>query len=338
MKRAALIALFALAAGCEGAPSHTGLEEPLRAPGAFFLEGPLPGIPQSELPEDPGELEALTPRVPVLSPSAATVRPGQAGVGLSGTTTEDAYSIGVRLRDVSSGYWVRAVGALTGIPNEREWDVRLDFSPNIEPGPHVLEVVAFDAEGNAGPQTSFGLCLTRAAEHSRNACDPTVLPPAALISLSWESDADVDLVVVTPRGVIVDATQPTTLDASSGSTIDREAPGMGLLSVDGNGACRRDGVRRETLSWPTSPERGEHLVYAKLFQPCGADATHFKVESFVRTAGEDEGTYGFERFSETRHGTLLAPHVNGDADFGFIGSSASGDRDLGLFVTTIDFP
>lgn len=338
MRRALLIALSVLAIACQGAPSHTGLEEPLRVPGAFFREGPLPGIPPSELPDDPEEREALTPRVPVLSPVTATVRPGQAGVGLSGTSTEDAYSIGVRLRDVSSGYWVRAVGAFTGIPNEREWDVRLDFSPDIEPGPHVLEAVAFDADGNAGPQTSFTFCVTRAVEHTRNACDPSVRPPAAAITLSWESDADVDLVVVTPGGVIVDPTQPTTLDPPSGSTVDPEAPGMGLLSVDSNGACRRDGLRRETLTWRTSPERGEHLVYAKLFQPCGAAVTHFKVESFVRTAGEEEGTYGFGRFSETRYGVLLAPNVNGDADFGFIGPSVSGDRDLGLFVTTIDFP
>jgi len=325
MKRALLIVLSLLAVACQGEPSHAGLEEPLRVSGGFFHEGRLPGIPRDEQPEDAEELQELTPRVPVLSPATATIRPGQAGVALRGTVTEDAYSIAVRLKDVSSGYWVKAVGGLTGIPNEREWDARLDFSPDIEPGPHVLEVVAIDGDGNAGPQTSFTLCITRAVEHSRNACDPSVLPPASLITLSWDTDADVDLVVVTPSGVTVDATHPTTLDIDSGDEIDEDAPGMGLLSIDGNGACRRDGVRRETLTWATSPERGEHLVYAKLFEPCGAQATHFKVEAFVRTAGDDEDSYDLGRLAETRHGVLLP-------------QQASGDADLGLFVTTIEFP
>jgi hypothetical protein len=267
----------------------------------------------------------LTPRVPVIMGGVGVVRPGQAGISLRGTTTEDAYSIAIKLEGAGSGYWVKSVGAATLQDNERDWDARLDISPDIEPGAHVLEVVAIDAEGNAGPHSRFNLCVTRDFEHSRNACDPTVLPPAAVISLSWQNDADVDLVVVTPDGVVVEATNPTTLDLNGGEDIDPEAPGVGLLSVDSNGACRRDGVQRESLTWSSSPERGRYDVYARLFEPCGAGATQLKVEGYVRTAGDDEGTFGIELIAQPVHGLLLP-------------QNAAGDADLGLFVTTIEFP
>jgi hypothetical protein len=279
-----------------------------------------------EQPEDPGELAHLSPRVSnVVLSGIGVVRPGQAGLTVRGTTTEDAFSVGVRLADLGSGYWVRAVGPETIQPNEREWDIRVDFSSDLEPGPHQLEVVAFDGEGRAGPQATFRFCVTRDVESSRNACDPTVLPPAAIIALSWESNADVDLVVVTPSGTIVDATHPTTLDLNGGEDVDRDAPGVGILSLDSNVGCRRDGVQRETLTWSTAPERGRYEVYAKLFEPCGVAATQLKVEAFVRTAGEDEGTYDLGRAADAVHGLLFAP-------------GASGDADLGLFITTVEFP
>lgn len=326
MKRAIAMLLSLGALACQGEPSHTGLDQLLRVPNAFFHEGELPGIPVSEQPEDSEELQELSPRVSaVVLGGIGVVRPGQAGFSLRGTTTEDAFSIAVRLADAGPGYWVRAVGSETIQANEREWDARLDFSADIEPGPHQLEVVAIDGEGKAGPQTTFRFCVTRDFEGSLNACDPTKLPPAAIISLSWQSNADVDLVVVTPSGVTVEATHPTTLDLNGGEDVDPEAPGVGILSVDSNVDCRRDSVQRETLTWNTAPERGTYQVYAKLFEPCGAAATQLKVEGFVRTAGDEAGTYGIGQISAPVHGLLLAP-------------SASGNADRGLFITTIEFP
>lgn len=328
MKRAlmALLAvLLAFTVACAGEPSNSGADEPLRVPSAFFREGALPGTRPDELPDDPEELEAIAPRVPVVTPTTGTVRPGQASVGLSGMVTADAYSIAFRLAEESSGYWVKPVSGLTTTPNEREWDALLYFSPDITPGEHVLEIVAIDGEGRAGAQTSFTFCVTRDIEHSRNACDPTVAPPAGIIALSWETSADLDLVVVTPSGVVVDATHPSTLELEGGEDIDPAAPGVGLLSLDSNAGCRLDGVQRETLTWLTAPEPGKYSVYARLFEPCGARATHFKVEGFVRTAGEGEGTYGLGRIAETVHGELLP-------------QQASGAKGRGLFITTIEFP
>jgi hypothetical protein len=326
MTRAIAIMMALTALACDGALSNSGAGELLRVPSGFFREGELPGIPVDEQPEDPSELDALSPRVSgVVLSGIGVVRPGQAGLSVYGTTTEDAYSIAVRLADAGSGYWVKAVGVETLQPNEREWEARVDFSVDIEPGRHLLEIVAIDGEGRAGPQTTFRFCVSREVESTRNACDPTVLPPASAISLTWNNDADLDLVVVTPRGVVVEATHPTTLPLRGGETIDLDAPGTGVLSVDSNAACRRDGARRETLSWRTSPEPGAYEVYARLYEPCGARAVQLKVEGYVRTAGQDEGTYGFDLIAPPVHGLLLP-------------ESASGAADLGLFITTIEFP
>ena len=97
---------LALATACGGEPSNSGADEPLRVPSAFFREGAFPGIPVDDLPEDPEELEAITPRIPAITPGTGTVRPGQAAVSLRGTTTEDAYSIAIRLAE--SPLWVNA--------------------------------------------------------------------------------------------------------------------------------------------------------------------------------------------------------------------------------------
>jgi hypothetical protein len=329
MKRALTLSLafssacFALA--CDSEPSNSGLDEPLRVGSAFFRDGELPGIPVDELPSDPEELLELTPRVPAISPAGSLLRPGQAGVSVRGTATEDTYAIGIRLADIGSGYWIKPVGGLTGLPNEREWDARLDLSPDVPSGKQVLEVVAIDGDGKAGPQATFTLCVTREVEHSRNACDPTELPPAAIIALSWDTDADVDLVVVTPSGKTIDATSPTTIAREEGEELDYDAPGQGVLSLDSNDACRRDGVQRELLTWNVSPEPGKYQVYARLFEPCGTSTTNFKVEGFVRTAGDEDGTYGVGQIADTIHGVLLA-------------QGANGNRDLGVFVTTIEFP
>lgn len=326
MKRSIAMLLSLGALACQGEPSHSGLDEPLRVPNGFFHEGELPGIPVSEQPEDPEDLQELSPRVlTVILSGIGVVQPGQAGLSVRGTVTEDTYSVGIRLVDAGSGYWVRTVGPETIQENEREWEARVDFSPDIEPGMHQVEVVAFDGEGNAGPQSTYRFCVSRDVESSRNACDPTALPPAALISLRWESDADLDLVVVTPSGVTVEATHPTTLDINGGEDIDPQAPGVGILSLDSNGACRRDGVQLEKLVWQTSPEPGTYEVFARLFEPCGASATQLKVEAYVRTAGPDSGTYGFERSADPVHGLLLP-------------QQASGNDGNGLFVTTIEFP
>jgi hypothetical protein len=88
--------------------------------------------------------------------------------------------------------------------------------------------------------------------------------PASLdVSLTWDSAADLDLLVVEPDGSVV----------GSGA---RESAQGGRLDTDGNARC--DGSRRsERVSYAEPPASGEYRVLVDTFAMCAAAATEFVV-------------------------------------------------------------
>jgi uncharacterized protein YfaP (DUF2135 family) len=124
------------------------------------------------------------------------------------------------------------------------------------------------------------------------ACDPSVKPPALVVSLTWDTAADLDLVVAAPDGAILSPKRPTSGDA-------------GIIDRDSNSACTADGVQREDLVFQDAPPPGSYLIYADLFSACGHAPVHFQVA--VTQAGIT---------TLTRDGTLLAVDANGGASLG----------------------
>ena len=318
-RRARILAVVigSVITACSGETAATGADEPLRVAEAAFKHGELPGIPVAGQPS--GGVAEVGARVTAVETAGTVVRPRQVGKAIKGRATEDAYSIGLRLAGVGTGYWVKPLGAPdTAFPGELSWNAVVDFAADLPAGEQVLQVVAFDRDGEAGPQYELRLCAIVAYDDSRNPCDPTVPPAAAVITLSWAVDADLDLAVRTPDGELVDARHPSISAGDAGA-----AP-IAVLAPDSTPECTLDGQRRETLRWESPPQPGPYSVYVNLFEACGQRAVSFQLDTYERVTGEEPGTYS------------LAPR--GAPVFGqLLGASANGGHSTGLFAGTFDF-
>ncbi|MEM7794332.1 MAG: hypothetical protein AAF579_07740 [Cyanobacteria bacterium P01_C01_bin.118] len=80
------------------------------------------------------------------------------------------------------------------------------------------------------------------------------------VTLRWDTNDDLDLIVVDPAGSIIDFGSPT-------------APSGGQLDVDANGFCQTQSFTPvENIFWPTgeAPD-GEYLAYVTLAIPCSLE-------------------------------------------------------------------
>ncbi|NOU32956.1 MAG: hypothetical protein HOO96_34070 [Polyangiaceae bacterium] len=316
---ASTLVAIAAAVSCSGERATLGLEEPIRVR-ATFKEGPLPGASPTTLDGGPAAL----PTVTAYESASTVVRPGQAGKVLSGRTTPGAVAVAVRFADLGSGYWVLPVGGPDPQNGgELVWQADADFGIGLPPGLHPLRVVAIDALGNAGTQRDLGLCVTAAIADNLNACNPTRNPPAAVISLSWDVPADLDLVVVGPSGRVIDAKHPRT-EADAGADAGDAGAAVGVIDRDSNAGCRADGLARESLVFQRAPATGSYFVYVNLFDACGKGPAHFRA-SLVEAQLRADGVTQVPVETLVRTGTLLPAEANGGAR-------------LGTFVFEIPFP
>jgi len=304
---------------CSDARLTPALDEPIRVTSAQFRKGALPGSPPLSHPT----AEPLTPTVTSVALSGLLVSPGYSGKRISGRASTDAVAVGLRLGDLGSGYWVFPVGAPDPTAKgEYSWSARLDFSREVPAGEHELSLVGIDREGNAGSQFSSRLCFTSVLGDD-SICNPRISPPRAVVSLSWDASADVDLRVVTPEGKVVDSKHPSTaLAADAGVPVNSDAPGIGVIDRDSVRACAADGVERENLIFSDEPASGSYAIYANLYDSCGLPSVRFTLTVHRAVPADDGETLVL---SETfrRSGLLLAADANGGGA-------------LGMFVTTLD--
>lgn len=302
--------LMPLMAACDSESGESGLDEPLQVSGGAFRHGALPGAaPRS----DGDDTDSL--RLTTIETNNTVIHPGQAGKRISGRVTDDGYSVALRLEGLGSGYWIKTLGEEdSAYPGELEFGVALELAGDLPLGPRRLLFSVIDAEGHAGRQQALPLCVTSQYDRALNACDDTQQPPAAIISLTWDSSADLDLVVRTPDGDVVDARHP-------GTQTDPEQ--QGVLYTD-DAACAQSSARREDLVWQREVPSGRYEVSVNAFNACGAAATFFRV-SASRRVERDDGTYGFEPLGDYALGQLLEVQANGG-------------QGEGLAVTSFEFP
>jgi hypothetical protein len=322
---AALACACLEAVACKGGSSSVAPNEPIQVAGGQFIAGVLPGMPPwvsvDGAAQDPAELTHLAIDDAVSRPFGPLV-PGAAHQQFSGFATQDAVAIGVTMADEGTGYWVVPVGGLNPqLPGKVDWEYFADFNPQDPPGRHKLRLVAIDAAGGAGRQVEVPVCIDSLLPDNGHTCIPDRVPPAAVISLQWDDDFDLDLHVVTPDGVDISAKAP---QPPTDGQFDGGAPDGGVPAVDRDSlvACVPDGFRQEDLIFQSPPVPGIYRIYAKPFAACGQMAVRFTVNVYALTGACPD--CGLEA-SFTQSGELLA-------------SQAVADTTSGLFIHEVELP
>jgi hypothetical protein len=308
-----LLAPLAVIAGCSSEPALSGIGEPLFVYGATFIAGPLPGSPPLD-----GGMPA-TPEVTAINAANAVLHLGQAGVPLSGDVTDDATAVAVRFPEAGTGYWLFVPGPPDGTsPGALSWSTTMDVGYTAPLGVQPLRFAAVNAAGASGMQHDLPVCVDAVIPDNLNACAAGIAPPAAVLSLAWDTPVDLDLELVTPSGVVVSPTHPST---SASST---PGPDDGVLDRDSDADCVPDHVNREDIVWQHAPAPGQYLAYANLFSACGQPSVRFTLTLYVAEP-VDAGKETALQQKLQQSGELLAVQESGGVG-------------MGLYVAAFSFP
>lgn len=268
--------------GCSGADSSLGLHRDMRVQGGQFIHGEI------------GPASSTGPAVTAIEALTGRVRHGMRSKFVGGRTVPDAYSVAVWLDGDTSGYWIRPVGAPSPAENnELTFSLLLDFSTELAPGRYDLRIAAIGEDGRRGESRRLGLCVAPPWPDNSNACDPSLRPPLVVVSLEWNSDANIDLVVVSPDGRVAGGRIATTAPLPSDTAPTAVPANIGRIDVDAGADCRRDSLRRENLVFRERPARGTYRIYARLTSPCGGGATTVR-STLLQRRGDGEEAWSLE--------------------------------------------
>ena len=263
MRRATamVLALVALA-GC-GEPSDSGLDAMMRVAGARHYPDDL------QAPEGGPEL------VDVLT-SNTLVRAGLQAKSFNGLAARGAETVALSFSG-ERGHWRISTGNLDTLNLDQvTFNAQLSFSPRLAAGHYEVVARALDAQGRAGPPRMLGVDVTASAAPSGR----------LVISLSWDTEADLDLHVAAPGNLEVWARNINSYTPPPvGGIIDPEQVAAGgVLLYDSNSQCVLDGRRQEDVVWTQAPPSGHYAVRVDAFSLCGEPGANWKVE--VRRDGE----------------------------------------------------
>jgi hypothetical protein len=219
--------------------------------------------------------------------------PGQINFFFGGQTAQGGYAVSLYF-DGDTGYWtVPASSPDAMVPGQVDFATSLTFSRSIgqipygDGGPAVV-VQAIDADGGFGPPAIEPLTLL-----SNTPVGPLV------ISLAWDTEADLDLHVVFPDGG-VEIWRNHRSDYVGGE-IKPTPPNLNnyirarhaYLDFDSNAQCVIDGRRVENVVW--GPDAGivpgTYTVRVDTFSMCNQAYAGWQVGAFV-DGGQIAGAAG----------------------------------------------
>lgn len=276
------------ALACGGVPSDVGLDALLRVEGGSFVRGAPPR-------------EGGGPNVLGTFLTQTTLRVRQQNKSFTGVLEPGASAAAIAL-DGDIGYWQVVAGfPLPETPDAPSFAAPLSFASELAPGPHTLRVWAADDEG------VFGLPAVAAFELT-----PPLRPEGALVvSLSWNTESDSDLHLVTPDGTEVYKGNANSWQrAAGGPLVDDGWQSGGLLDFDSNAECRIDGRRAENIIWSAPPPAGRYRARVDTFSLCGNASARWRLEVWRDgqrlAAAEGMSLDAATRFSHGRGAGVLA--------------------------------
>jgi len=248
----------------------------LTGTGVQYVPGPLLDDPAAE-----------GPSVHAIS-AAFHVAPGALGRTVSGTVEKGTSAVLVGLDGDSGHYIVPVTGFDIDNPPDLQFSAQASFSRETPAGSATLRARAVSLDGSVGPGATQGLSIDGAVSTGR-----------LVIALSWDTEADLDLHVVTPSPapdkppVELWSGNRTTLPPRSalegGAYTDEELAAAGIFDFDSNAQCVIDGQLAETATWQSAPPAGHYVVKVDTFSMCGQAAARWTLA--VTLDGAAIGTY-----------------------------------------------
>ena len=256
---AALVAFVTLVTlgACGGSRVETGRDALVQVKGGEFHPGRWPD-------DDSG------PPVAVVELARNTLAAGLLNEPFKGALSPSATAAAIALGG-DRGYWIVPAG-VPDIQAESypSFDAPLSLASAMAPGDYALLVRAVDVSGRFGPATVTPITVTTVP-----------LPDGKLVvSLAWDTEADLDLHVVDPSGSEVfnrhiNSWQPP----PPGQPVDPDAwKTGGILDFDSNAACDIDGRRQENVVWKTTAPSGHYVVRVDTFSMCAELAAYWSID------------------------------------------------------------
>jgi hypothetical protein len=265
---AAGILLLPVACG-PGVSSTNGLDAELRVAGAQFFKGSEP------TPNPTGPT--------ITSPQTTTDKVGQLNIGITGALSDNAAAVAFHLQG-DIGYWTEAASA--GDLTELGFSATLSFNPDSLPpdgGTLNLDLNAIDGTGKIfGPTTTVPLVAVPGFPIGAN----------LVVSLSWDTESDLDLHVITPDGTEIWSQKRSVYQAptyprasATPATIEKY---YGYLDFDSNRECVIDGRREENGIWQMrlpdggpNPPLGHYQVRIDTWSLCGKPSANYHVNVYA---------------------------------------------------------
>jgi hypothetical protein len=269
-----LVAGGLLFAGCSGANPSSGQRALFRIQNAQYIAGPIDTSPR-----DP------SPAVANVSTQNNDLFPGVSNKKISGSVGPNSTAVLVGLQgDV--GHWVVPVQDLDqNTIGNYTFSFSASFSPLTpagDAGNLLLVLRATTRDGQVGPPYSQAMQM-----------DQPRIAGALVISLDWDTEADLDLHVQLPSdgdaGVNeIWSRKPSGLPPATASTAPTVDAGMqaGYLDFDSNSQCVIDGRRAENVIFPTTAPNGRYVVRVDTFSLCGEATARWRVRVFTNNGAD----------------------------------------------------
>jgi hypothetical protein len=236
----------------------------LRLTGAQFVSGEIDSADYSP-----------APTVERVDSQNNTVYPGITGKSIGGAVGPGATAVLIGLKG-DNGHWILPVQSQDQTsPGDFVFSAKASFSPAVPTGPATILYRAVSALEEIGPPREQALDIKASAAQG-----------ALVISLDWDSEADLDLRVTAPdaQGNEVE------IWSRNKSSLARPAPGdppatadeiaaAGFLDFDSNSQCQIDGRLQENVIWKTKPAQTLSLYTVRVdaFSMCGEVLAHWHV-------------------------------------------------------------
>jgi hypothetical protein len=245
--------------------------------------------------------ESGGPAVTEVTAEAAVVTGGSLQVGVTSETEFDAVIVAV---EGATGYYELDFGAA-----RQGVDLVLTIGQSVPTELFQARFALMDAAGAVGPYVGTDLSVTEVVSESRD----------IQVTVSWDVDSDLDLVVVDPDGDSLNATNPST-------------PSGGQFDLSSNNGCEIDGLRNESAGWPGGEApNGTYTVQVLRVSDCDASSTSYAL-TVLRT-----GQPLFVRTGTIEGDFFVEDHT---FNFDFTGGETDGDDEdlacLGIPETSAD--